>query len=227
MTMELVSLLLLAFGLGLLHALDADHVIAVSGLSCRKQQSSLLFCARWALGHGGALLLIGVAVLFLGMAIPETLSAYAEMAVGAVLIIIGVFVFWDVIRQRAHLHFHSHDGIEHHAHWHSHQHTEEKHADDAHHHNHAPLFVGLLHGVAGSAPLLALLPLTQMSPWAGVSYLLLFGLGVFIAMLIFGGLLKHLFNGLTRWGNPLINGIRVMVSLISIAYGGFLLVNLS
>ena len=227
MNMELGSLLLLAFGLGLVHALDADHIIAVSGLSCRKQQNSVLYCARWALGHAGALLLIGVAVLFLGMAIPNTLSAYAEIAVGSVLIFIGIFVFWGVIRQDVHLHFHSHDGIAHHAHWHSHQHAEAKHSDDAHQHNHAPLFVGLLHGVAGSAPLLALLPLTQMSPWAGVSYLLLFGLGVFIAMLVFGGVLKHLFTGLTRWGNSLINGVRLMVSLLSITYGCFLLVTVS
>ena len=57
MNIELWSVLYLAFGLGMLHALDADHIIAISGLSCQKsdKKASLLFCMRWAFGHGGAL----------------------------------------------------------------------------------------------------------------------------------------------------------------------------
>ena len=222
MNIELWSLLFLAFGLGMLHALDADHVIAVSGMSSHKaeKKNSIVFCARWALGHGLALLSIGVAVLFLGMAIPEQLSQQAENLVGLVLIVIGAYVMIDIIRQKAHLHFHSHDDMTQHAHWHSHQHSSKQHQEDRHQHSHAPIFVGVLHGIAGSAPLLALLPLSQMnSPWLGISYLLLFGLGVFLSMLLFGGLLGQVFRWLQRWGNQFIHGLRMSVSLISIAYG--------
>jgi nickel/cobalt exporter len=232
MNVELWSVLFLAFGLGMLHALDADHIVAISGLSCQKpdKKTSLLFCARWAVGHGSALLLIGAAVMFLGMAIPQHLSELAEHLVGFVLILIGLAVLRDIYRQRAHLHFHHHDGSTPHAHWHRHpqaaqqQQSElnrsDRHKADKHQHSHAPVFVGVLHGVAGSAPLLALLPLTQMkSPWLGMSYLLLFGLGVFMAMLIFGGVIGQLFGWLKSWGNRFINLLRLSVSIISIIYG--------
>ena len=227
MNIELWSVLLLAFGLGMLHALDADHVMAVTGLSCQKpdKKTSVLFCARWALGHGTALILIGTLVLFLGMAIPENLSSYAENLVAVVLILIGLYVLWDIYRQRAHLHFHRHDSLPQHAHWHSHKHATDEHHKDKHKHKHAPVFVGVLHGTAGSAPLLALLPLSQLfSPWLGMSYLLLFGLGVFLAMLIFGGVIGQVFGWMKRWGNQAITSLRVGISLLSIAYGVKLLV---
>lgn len=222
MNIELLSVLLLAFGLGMMHALDADHVMAVTGLSCQKpdKKTSVLFCARWALGHGAALMLIGTLVMFLGMAIPEHLSAYAENLVGVVLIIIGFYVMWDIVRQRAHLHFHRHDSWPQHAHWHSHKHAKDEHHKDKHRHKHAPVLVGVLHGTAGSAPLLALLPLSQLSsPWLGISYLLLFGLGVFLAMLVFGGVIGQVFGWMKRWGNQAITSLRAGVSILSIAYG--------
>jgi len=231
MNVELWSVLFLAFGLGMLHALDADHIIAVSGLSSmndssvqdgvhKNKRQSLIFCARWALGHSMALLIIGSAVIFFGMAIPEQLSKIAESLVGVVLILLGVYVLWDMKRQHAHLHFHQHDGMSDHAHWHSHQPAKNMHHKDAHKHAHTPVFVGVLHGVAGSAPLLALLPVSKISsPWLGFCYLLLFGIGVFLSMVLFGGLLGHVFAWLKRWGNQFINGLRVLVSIISISYG--------
>jgi len=231
MNVELWSVLFLAFGLGMLHALDADHIIAVSGLSSmntstakndgyKNNRQSLIFCARWALGHSAALLLIGSAVIFLGMAIPQQLSNMAESLVGVVLILLGVYVLWDMKRQHAHLHFHQHDGMSDHAHWHSHQQDKSMHNKDAHKHAHTPVFVGVLHGVAGSAPLLVLLPVTKISsPWLGFSYLIIFGIGVFLSMVLFGGLLGHIFAWLKQWGNQFINGLRVLVSIISISYG--------
>lgn len=222
MNIELWSLLFLAFSLGMLHALDADHIIAVSSLSSQKpdRKKSIVYCSRWALGHAGALLSIGSAVIFLGMAIPEQLSEIAESLVGVVLILLGVYVLWDMYRKGVHLHFHHHDGMNNHAHWHSHQHDNSIHENKRHKHSHAPIFVGILHGTAGSAPLLALLPLSKMtSPWLGFSYLLLFGVGVFLSMLLFGGLLGQVFSWMNRWGNYFINGLRVLVSIISISYG--------
>jgi ABC-type nickel/cobalt efflux system permease component RcnA len=220
------ALLSMAFALGMVHALDADHVAAVSGLSCKTSswKSSAGFCARWALGHGGALLLIGVPVLFLGMAIPDSLSAWAENLVGLVLILIGAWVLWDLSRTRAHLHFHAHDHLPEHAHWHRHDANIESHGDEQHRHNHTPVMVGVLHGVAGSAPLLAILPLTQMtSPWTGLFYLLLFGCGVFVAMLLFGGALGGLFMVLHRWGDRFVTLLRLLVGLVSIGLGLHLL----
>ncbi len=220
-------MLSLAFGLGMLHALDADHIAAVTGLSGRKATlaDSVRFCTRWAMGHGASLLVIGGAVLLLGMGIPERLSAFAESLVGVVLISIGLWIGWDLWRNRAHLHFHRHDDMPEHAHWHKHsKQSPQAHVGDPHRHSHSAVMVGMLHGTAGSAPLLALLPLAgKTSPWLGMSYLLLFGIGVLLAMLAFGGLLGGVFRLLSRLGNRLIIGLRALVGAGSIAFGGYLL----
>lgn len=218
------GLLSMAFMLGMVHALDADHVVAVSGLGAGDWKHTLKFAARWAVGHGAALLIIGLGVYLLGMAIPAGLSAWAEKAVGVVLILIGLWVIQDLLRKQAHLHFHIHDNLPKHAHWHTHNAHERKHHGECHRHEHAPVMVGVLHGVAGSAPLLALLPLTQIhSPWIGMFYLSLFSFGVFVAMLVFGGVLGGLFNALQRWGNTLVNSVRMLAGLMSIGFGVHLL----
>lgn len=227
--MDLSGLFALAFGLGLLHALDADHIAAVSGMASHRAglKSSVQFCLRWALGHGTVLLIVAGAVFLLGMAIPDDLSALAEQAVGAVLIGIGAMIFHDLYRKRAHIHFHRHDHLPEHAHWHTHNHpcdASGKHDDTAHRHPHTATMVGALHGMAGSAPLLLLLPLGQMtSPWQGVLYLLVFSIGVVMAMLLFGGVLGVVFAHFAHLGSRFIQGFRAVIGLMSIGYGGYLL----
>lgn len=218
-----ISVLSLAFGLGLLHALDADHIMAVSGLSCARQglRNSMKFCVHWAIGHGTSLFLIGMAIFALGMTIPDSLSRIAEFLVSAILILIGVWMFWDLFKQRAHLHFHQHDRLPQHAHWHAHE--KEDHITegrDQHRHDHGAIIVGLLHGAAGSAPLLALIPLAQIgSVWLGITYLILFGIGVLTAMVIFGGLLGSSLKWLSQRGNYIILTVRSVVALGAIAVG--------
>lgn len=220
------AILGLAFGLGLMHALDADHVMAVSGLSSSRAtfRDTLQFCGRWAVGHGLTLLAIGTAVLGLGMAIPEGLSHLAEQLVGVVLIGIGLYVLQDLIRHRAHFHFHQHDGMPRHAHWHKHNHSRDVHQVEAHRHHHGAVMVGMLHGTAGSAPLLALLPMSAAdSAWLGIAYLLAFGIGVLLAMLAFGGMLGSLFRWISHWGTRAATALRGGVALGSIGLGGYLL----
>jgi ABC-type nickel/cobalt efflux system permease component RcnA len=227
--MDNLALLSLAFGLGLVHALDADHIMAVSGLSVRKP--SLGYCVRfglrWAIGHGFSLLLIGGSVLLLGMAIPESLSQFAELLVGLVLIGIGIWVIHELVSRRVHIHFHQHDGIPRHAHWHKHnEHAVHTiHHDVSHRHEHSAVMVGMLHGTAGSAPLLALIPLANLggSPWLGMGYVLLFGLGVLVSMLTFSGLLGVTFQWLSRWGQRTIQVLRTGVALNAIGFGSYLL----
>ena len=116
------AILALAFGLGMLHALDADHIAAVANLAGHgpSRRHALLAGGLWALGHGLSLLLLGAAVLLLGMAIPERFTALAEHLIALVLIGIGLWVLWDLYRRRVHLHFHSHDGLLQHGHLHAH-----------------------------------------------------------------------------------------------------------
>lgn len=225
-THSLYLILVTAFGFGMLHALDADHIAAVSGLASTRPGfgNSVRFCARWAIGHGLALMVIGIAVLFLGMAIPVELSEFAESLVGLVLILIGAYVLYDLLRKKAHLHFHKHDEMTRHAHWHTHHKHQVREKEETHHHGHGAVMVGLMHGTAGSAPLLALIPLGKLgSPWYGISYLALFGTGVFISMLVFGGVLGSLFSWLNRHGNSFVRSMRALVALGSMSFGSYLL----
>lgn len=220
----LLMILGLAFGLGLLHALDADHIVAVSGLAGTRpnRRTSLRFCMHWAIGHGLTLLSIGAVVLVLGMAVPVELSHVAESLIGVILILIGLWILWDLRRCRAHLHFHGHDGLLPHAHWHVHHSEDEWQRHDHHKEHHGAVLVGVLHGAAGSAPLLALIPITAIhSPWLGMTYLLVFGLGVLVTMAIFGGLIGIAFHRLARWGDMVIQRARSVVAVTSLAVGSF------
>jgi nickel/cobalt transporter (NicO) family protein len=215
-----LAVLILAFGLGMLHALDADHIMAVAGLASTRtgRQRALAFCARWAIGHGLTLLCIGGAVLLLGMAIPARLSAAAENLVGVVLVLIGAWVLWDLWRRRVQLHFHEHEGAITHAHWHLHQAKTARHT-----HGHGAVLVGMMHGTAGSAPLLALLPMAKHGPWFGLAYLLVFGVGVLASMLVFGGLLGVAFDRLAKQGEQVFRLTRGLVALSSMVFGAVLL----
>lgn len=223
----LLGVLSVGFGLGLLHALDADHIAAVSGLTSTRPgpRAGWAFCLRWSMGHGLMLLAIGGAVLLAGMAIPQEMSAYAEGLVGLVLLGIGAWVAIDLLRSRVHIHFHQHDGLPNHAHWHAHNDAASRHHRRAGHaHRHGAVLVGALHGLAGSAPLLALLPLASAgAPWVGLAYIGCFSVGVLVAMLLFGGVLGGLFGWLARWGERAVRLLRTGVATGSMGLGLYLL----
>jgi len=258
----LYAILSLAFGLGMLHALDADHIMAVSGLASTKPNFTqcLRFCAIWAVGHGLTLLVIGIAVFSLGFAIPQELSRISEHLVGVVLIMIGVWVLWDIYRQKTHFHYHQHDNLPRHAHWHRHdnnhlpsehlqshstcdtnqclgnktdiigahmttaKNSNEAHSSKVHRHEHGAVMVGVLHGLAGSAPLLAIIPLSQYSsPIYALLYLLIFALGVLVSMLIFGGIISGVFSSLLNRGDSIVLRLRIGISCSAVIMGGFLL----
>ena len=243
---NLNALITLALSLGIVHALDADHIMAVSALTSTNNNSrnNIRFCVRWAIGHGATLIIIGCCVYLLGMAIPDQLSRYAEHAVGLVLIIIGLYLLFTLYQKKAHFHFHKHDGLAEHAHWHSHQHTTQSlsdkqhrtifrrhslhnhnsHHHSPHHHNHSAVMVGVLHGAAGSAPLLVLLPIAQLeNPAYGIIYLIVFSLAVLSCMALFGGMLDFVYQQVSARGNHIFKLLRMSVAFGAITAGSFLL----
>jgi nickel/cobalt exporter len=192
MTIEMFSLLLMGLGLGLLHALDADHVMAVSALSNRKPslRRTLKFSANWALGHGSVLILLGLLFFGLGIALPESIQKLAESSVGVLLIGLGLACFWQFHKENVvlnkHTHEHSNGSIEH-THLHVHDHDKKIESSDQVKEAHTPVMVGILHGLAGSAPALALIPaMMQTSLWEAMGYLVLFSAGVLFSMVAFG-----------------------------------------
>lgn len=202
MTLSSLAVLLTGFGLGVVHAFDADHVMAVSALSSRKPgiARTLGYSLRWALGHGGVLMLAGILLFGLGLQLPDSLVHWAEASVGLLLIGIGLMCFWRFRARGVSLVPHRHGEMEHtHLKVAGHAHGDDSIESDTHQETtdrHGPVMVGVLHGLAGSAPALALVPIVTQGQFAvAVTYLLLFSLGVMLAMCAFGlG-----FGGLQAW----------------------------
>jgi ABC-type nickel/cobalt efflux system permease component RcnA len=228
------AIFLLAFGAGIVHALDADHVMAVTAIASKKlgMKAIVQLCLKWSLGHGAVLLIIGGGIFIFGLNIPHELSQYAEKGVAVLLIAIGVWILRDLYKSHAHVHFHHHEGLANHAHWHVKESNEKKashngsniqagasNADIEHKHDHKAVMVGVLHGFAGLAPLLAIIPMANQPVWLGLVYLFIFSLGVFLSMLIFGGLLGKMLERLQGYGVISLNVIRGLIGLASIGLG--------
>lgn len=178
----------LGFLLGMQHALEADHIAAVSSIAARRTSISEIvrLGLTWGLGHTITLFLFAGAAILLGHAIPEHLARPLETAVGIMLLALGSNVLWRMWHDRVHFHQHSHvDGT---VHLHLHGHAGEglPRTRDVHSHNHGfrwrSLLVGLMHGMAGSAALLVLAVSQASNPLFGIIYVLLFGLGSMIGM---------------------------------------------
>ena len=219
-------ILFFGFGLGILHALDADHVMAVSGLASSRPglKSSISFCLRWAIGHGLILLSVAMVVYVLDMAIPVQMSSLAENLIGFVLIIIGLLVLFDLYKRKAHLSFHHHQGMPAHIHWHVPHNESGQNNMRSTHHEHRAVLVGMLHGMAGSAPLLAIIPVTQSdNAWMALFYVLLFSVGVISSMMLCGGLLGIVFKRVSAYGHNVLFALRSMIAFSAITFGVLLL----
>jgi high-affinity nickel permease len=214
--MDTTSALLLATGtgLGLLHSFDADHIMAVSTLACEKPSTkrAIIFCVKWAMGHGGVLISLGILSFALGIHIPASISYWAEKGVGVMLIALGgwlLFRLWS--QQQIRLRFHSHGYI-------AHTHLSQGDSD----HKHTPVLVGITHGLAGSAPALALIPaIAQGKAVLALSYIALFSLGVMTTMFLFGVVLGNTQNWLQKKSIWIFNISRVLIAFLSVTMGGY------
>jgi cytochrome c biogenesis protein CcdA len=182
------AILGLGFLLGMQHALEADHIAAVSSIAARRSRISdiVKHGLTWGLGHTLTLFVFAGVAILLGRAIPESVAKPIEGAVGIMLIGLGAHVLWRLWRDRVHFHRHGHaDGT---VHFHAHSHAGDTlpHVRTLHAHEHGfrwrTLLVGLMHGMAGSAALLVLAATQASSPAAGLGYVALFGIGSMIGM---------------------------------------------
>ncbi|MDO9118252.1 MAG: hypothetical protein Q7U39_09860 [Nitrospira sp.] len=184
---NLLTFLGVGFLLGLRHALDADHLAAVSTVLAERPsvRASGLVGLWWGVGHTLTLLLVGAVVLVSGVHIPEPFALLAESGVGLLLVVLGGTLALKLFRERWHLHRHVHDG-EPHVHLHSHRRRE----DHAHPHwarqSLRPLLIGMAHGVAGSAALMLVIVSNTSGIGQGLLYIAVFGLGSIGGMLMIG-----------------------------------------
>jgi hypothetical protein len=219
------NILGLGFLLGMQHALEADHIAAVSSIAARRSEIGdiVKHGLTWGLGHTLTLFVFAGAAMLLGQAIPENLARPLETAVGIMLVGLGAHLLWRLWRDRLHFHRHSHDGGVVHFHAHSHAGETIPHARVAHVHAHGfrwrTLLVGLMHGMAGSAALLVLTVTQASSATAGLGYIALFGIGSMIGMGLLSTVIAVPIAVSARWltwTNRLLQGV---VGLVTIAIG--------
>lgn len=217
--MSLLSLLIVGFIFGVRHALEPDHLAAVASLATGKLRDNVRQGAVWGLGHSLTLLLFGGAALLLGDLVPEYLPEALELVVGMMLVILGVDVLRRVISQRVHLHVHQHGAQGSHVHVHAHREAA------GHEHEHWPtfpfraLFVGLMHGLAGSAALVLLALAKAPSATTGLLYILVFGVGSMIGMALLSFAISVPLRVSSRKFAVLRRGLRLAVGLATIVLG--------
>ena len=184
----------LGFLLGVRHALDADHVAAVTAMVSRQHglARSCLLGTFWGAGHTSALLVAGALVLGLKLTISPDVERGLEQAVAAVLVLLGGHVALTALAAftiHGHAHVHA-DGVAHH-----HRHV---HVAGAPEHDHPgllriggrPFLIGMVHGLAGSAGLMLLVLGAMPTVAGGLLYVLVFGVGSTAGMLLLSGLIS-------------------------------------
>jgi high-affinity nickel permease len=219
------GILSLGFLLGMQHALEADHIAAVSSIAARRSdvRDIVKHGLTWGLGHTLTLFVFASAAILLGHAIPDTLARPIEAAVGVMLIGLGTHVLWRLWRDRVHFHQHRHGDGTRHIHVHSHAGETTAHGLSAHAHAHGfrwrTLLVGLMHGMAGSAALLVLAVSQAASPATAVAYVLLFGLGSMLGMGALSAVIAVPLAVSARWLTWANRGLQGAVGVVTIAVG--------
>lgn len=208
----LLSILAFGFFLGMRHATDPDHVIAVSTIVSRQRSigKSALIGAFWGVGHTVTIFVVGVAIILFGLVIPPRLGLSMELSVGLMLVLLGAMNVVGFVRSMptarvdsgrqsklVHSHYHGHGDY---VHSHPHGHEPEQHPHSLEQTPLAwldrtlgnlrlyrplrPLVIGIVHGLAGSAAVaLLVLATIQNSYWA-MAYLLVFGIGTIAGMML-------------------------------------------
>jgi hypothetical protein len=176
----LLAILALGFALGLRHATDADHVVAVTTLVSRERspRAAIALGALWGLGHSLTLLVVGGAIVVFGLVVPPRLGLSREFSVAVMLIILGTLNLTgagDRLRQGT-SHAHAHSSAE--------PSTWTTTAFGVLRRGSRSVLIGVVHGLAGSAAV-ALLVLTTLdqASWA-LAYLGVFGFGTVAGMML-------------------------------------------
>ena len=248
----LVSILFLGFFLGMRHATDADHVIAVTTIVSRQRdiRGAALTGIFWGIGHTITLVAVGGAIVLFGLVIPERLGLSFEFCVALMLILLGVLNLRAIKRgiQEAaalvapnadhapHAHPHEHGDY---VHEHSHGHAPGKHghAEDAVpsarldkffgrlglYRTLRPIVIGLVHGLAGSAAVaLLVLPIIHDPVWA-LAYLLIFGAGTIAGMMLITAAIAVPISYTADRFHLLNRYLGATAGVLSVAFGAFLI----
>ena len=248
---SIVSFLVLGFLLGMRHATDADHVVAIATIVSREHSmaGSVLIGAAWGVGHTITVMAVGAAIIVFGVVIPPQLGLSMDFAVGIMLVLLGVLTLTGMGRAvgAAHVHAGVPGGHALDLHEHPHAHGDYVHRHPHGHgpgaHGHAeedtplarldrsglgrlalyewlrPFAVGFVHGLAGSAAVALMVLSIIREPMAALGYLLLFGFGTVVGMMLITLVLSAPF-AFTAVNLPKFNWrLRVASGLVSFVFG--------
>ena len=243
-----LSILAVGFFLGMRHATDPDHVIAVTTIvsNQRNRMRAAMIGAFWGLGHTVTIFVVGAGIILFNLVIPVRIGLSMELSVAVMLIILGLANVAGFLRSMPVGAVNTHNGAEMHSHAHSH-------GDYIHSHPHAhqpeshphtadqtplawldrafgrigvyqylrPFVVGVVHGLAGSAAV-ALLVLTTIRNvhWA-VAYLLIFGVGTIAGMMLITMSLASAFTMVGKGRETFSRRLALGSGLLSLGFGLF------
>jgi high-affinity nickel permease len=217
-----LAILAIGFVLGMRHATDPDHVIAVSTIVSRERSilKAGLIGILWGVGHTVTILAVGACIIFFGLVIPARVGLTMELSVGLMLVLLGLLNLTGAMKWISqkfspahprvageHAHVHQHDAKIH-LHWHSHTAGSEHHGESLTppnwfgktfarlglYHSLRPLLIGIVHGLAGSAAVALLVLSTIREPRWAVMYLLIFGVGTIAGMMMITALIALPFS---------------------------------
>lgn len=210
---------LTGFAAGTLHVVSGpDHLVALAPLAARDRRRALRTGLMWGIGHGAGVVGVGLLGVLARDALPvAAMSAWAELAVGGLLIGVGAWALFRASRVVIHSHPHVHEDVDQHSHLHAHPKTVPHEAPEAHKgHDQAAFGVGLLHGVAGTGHLLGVVPSLALPPAQAVVYLIAYLVAAVCAMAGFGLLVGVVAE---RAGPAWLSGIMRFSGVAAIAVG--------
>jgi high-affinity nickel-transport protein len=237
----LLSILAVGFFLGMRHASDPDHVIAVTTIvtNQRKRSRAALIGAFWGVGHTVTIFVVGAGIILFHLVIPVRLGLSMELCVAVMLIILGLMNLSGFNRaisgadgHSGVMHSHSHT----HGHFtHSHPHTHETDADEQEpvawldrafgkvglYQYVRPFVIGVVHGLAGSAAVaLLVLATIQNVHWA-IAYLLIFGVGTIAGMMVITVSIASAFNMVGKGRQKFSDRLGLASGVLSLGFGLF------
>ena len=245
-----LAILAIGFVLGMRHATDPDHVIAVSTIVSRERSfvKAGFIGILWGLGHTLTILVVGTAIILFGFVIPARAGLAMEFCVGLILILLGVLnltgaMKWigekfspahpPVTGEHAHIHQHN---AKLHFHWHEHAPAGDHHGESLAppkwfdrtfgglgvYQAARPLLVGIVHGLAGSAAVALLVLSTIRDPKWAVLYLLVFGVGTIAGMVLITNIIVLPLSIAGNRSAWLKRGLVTGSGVVSLAFGAFI-----